>query len=124
MFIVRCSLAKPPKKPYLNGSRDVGSTGCFNPKCNLHSWKKILWISSNSLINDHLVLYRKVLPLDSEKQSGKSVSIDTEDYEGYRGLFISSHRRCSKNFANFTGKRLCWSLLFTKLQAFRAATLL
>ena len=33
------------------------------------------------------------------------------------GLFRSSHRRCSvkkgipKNFANFTGKHLCWSLL-------------
>ena len=33
------------------------------------------------------------------------------------GLFRSSHRRCSvkrgifKNFANFTGKQLCWSLL-------------
>ena len=27
-------------------------------------------------------------------------------------------------FANFTGKHLCWSLLFTKLLAFRAATLL
>ena len=29
-----------------------------------------------------------------------------------------------KNFANFTGKHLCWSLLFTKLQTFRIATLL
>ena len=29
-----------------------------------------------------------------------------------------------KNFANFTGKHLCWSLFFTKLQAFRPATLL
>ena len=28
------------------------------------------------------------------------------------------------SFANFTGKHLCWSLLFTKLQAFRIATLL
>ena len=28
------------------------------------------------------------------------------------------------SFANFTGKHLCWSLLFTKLLAFRAATLL
>ena len=33
------------------------------------------------------------------------------------GLFRSSHQRCSvkkgvlKNFANFTGKHLCWSLL-------------
>ena len=27
-------------------------------------------------------------------------------------------------FANFTGKHLCWSLFFTKLQAFRPATLL
>ena len=26
------------------------------------------------------------------------------------------------NFANFTGKHLCWSLFFTKLQAFRPAT--
>ena len=29
-----------------------------------------------------------------------------------------------KFFANFTGKHLCWSLFFTKLQAFRPATLL
>ena len=29
-----------------------------------------------------------------------------------------------KNFANFTGKHLCWSLFFTKLQVFRPATLL
>ena len=28
-----------------------------------------------------------------------------------------------KNFASFTGKYLCWSLFFTKLQAFRPATL-
>ena len=27
-----------------------------------------------------------------------------------------------KNFANFTGKHLCWSLFVTKLQAFRPAT--
>ena len=35
----------------------------------------------------------------------------------------SSHRRCSiksvlKNFANFTGKHLCWSLFLLKLQAY------
>ena len=29
-----------------------------------------------------------------------------------------------ENFANFTGKHLCWSLFFTKLQVFRPATLL
>ena len=29
-----------------------------------------------------------------------------------------------KNFANFTGKHLCWSLFFTRLQAFRPAALL
>ena len=29
-----------------------------------------------------------------------------------------------KNFANFTGKRLYWSLFFKKLRAFRPATLL
>ena len=29
-----------------------------------------------------------------------------------------------KFFANFTGKQLCWSLFFTKLQAFRSSTLL
>ena len=29
-----------------------------------------------------------------------------------------------KKIANFTGKHLCWSLFFTKLQAFRPATLL
>ena len=42
----------------------------------------------------------------------------------------SSHWRCSiekdvfKNFANFTGKHLCWSLFLIKLHAFRPATLL
>ena len=29
-----------------------------------------------------------------------------------------------KNFANFTGKHLCWSLFLIKLQVFRPATLL
>ena len=29
-----------------------------------------------------------------------------------------------KFFANFTGRHLCWSLFFTKLEAFRPATLL
>ena len=29
-----------------------------------------------------------------------------------------------KNFSNFTGKHLCWSLFLTKLQVFRSATLL
>ena len=42
----------------------------------------------------------------------------------------SSHWRCSvkkgvlKNFVNFTGKHLCWSLFLIKLQAFRPAILL
>ena len=46
------------------------------------------------------------------------------------GLFRSSHQRCSvkkgtvKNFANFTGNHLCWSLFLIMLQVFRAATLL
>ena len=44
--------------------------------------------------------------------------------------FRSSHQRGSvktsviKNFAIFTGKRLCWSLFLIKLQAFRSATLI
>ena len=33
-------------------------------------------------------------------------------------------RGALKTLANFTGKHLCWSLFFTKLQAFRPATLL
>ena len=43
--------------------------------------------------------------------------------------FWSRHRRCSvkksvlKNFGNFTGKHLCWSLFLIKLQAFRLVTL-
>ena len=42
----------------------------------------------------------------------------------------NSHQRCSikeaflKNFAIFTGKHLCWSLLLIKLQAFKLVTLL
>ena len=44
-------------------------------------------------------------------------------------LSESSHRRCSvkkgvlKNFANFTGKHLCWRLFFMKLQFWRPVTL-
>ena len=47
-----------------------------------------------------------------------------------RGKFRNSHRRCSvkkgvlKNFANFTGKHLCWSPFLILLQVFRPATLL
>ena len=39
----------------------------------------------------------------------------------------NSHRRCSgkksvlKNFSNFTGKRLCWSLLFNKVADLKSA---
>ena len=42
----------------------------------------------------------------------------------------SRHRRCSvkrgvlKNFANFTGKHLCWSLFLIMLQSFNPATFL
>ena len=45
-------------------------------------------------------------------------------------IFRSSYRMCFvkngvfKNFTNFTGKYLCWSLFLTKLQVFRPATLL
>ena len=45
-------------------------------------------------------------------------------------LFRSSHRKCSvkksvlKNFTNFTGKHLCWSLFLISLQVFGPATLL
>ena len=43
-------------------------------------------------------------------------------------LMLSSHRRCSvkkgvlKNFAIFTGKHMCWSLFFIKLEEWRAGT--
>ena len=37
--------------------------------------------------------------------------------------FIRSLRDVLKNFVNFTRKHLCCSLVFTKLQVFRAATL-
>ena len=43
--------------------------------------------------------------------------------------YRSCHHKCSfkksilKNFANFTGKRLCWSLFLIKLQVWRPATL-
>ena len=45
-------------------------------------------------------------------------------------IFRSSYRKCHvkkaalKDFAIFTGKRLCWSLFFKKLETFRVATLL
>ena len=38
--------------------------------------------------------------------------------------FISNRWSVIKNLANFTGKHLCWSLFFTKLQVFRPGTLL
>ena len=45
--------------------------------------------------------------------------------------YRSSHRRCSNikigvllNFAKFTGKHLCQSLFFNKVESFRRATLL
>ena len=47
-----------------------------------------------------------------------------------RRNYKSSHRRCYikkavlKNFAIFTGKRLCWGLFLIKLQAVRPAALL
>ena len=52
----------------------------------------------------------------------------TMNHRDLLSLFTSSHRRCSvkkgvlKGFANFTVKHLCWSLLLTTLQVFRAAT--
>ena len=54
----------------------------------------------------------------------------TMKHRGVLGLFRSSHRSCSvkkavlKNFANFTGKHLCWSLFLITLQVFRPAILL
>ena len=45
----------------------------------------------------------------------------------YISIYGSSHRRCSvekgvyKNFVNFTGKHLCWSLFLIKLQATTAS---
>ena len=59
--------------------------------------------------------------------------IEFREYEGCQQNFEnnrSSHWRCSvkkgvlKNFANFTGKYLCWSLFLINLQALRSATLL
>ena len=48
----------------------------------------------------------------------------------HRRIYRSSHRRCSlktgtlKNFADFSGKHMCWSLLLIKSQIWRPATLL
>ena len=39
-------------------------------------------------------------------------------------LLYDFHIYNFKNFANFTGKHLCWSLFLIKVQDFRAATLL
>ena len=47
-----------------------------------------------------------------------------------KGIYVISHWMCSvkvgvlKNFAIFTNKWRCWSLLFMTIQAFRPATLL
>ena len=54
------------------------------------------------------------------KTSGSDV------FKGYR----SNHWRCSvkkhvlQNFANYTGKHLCWSLILIELQALKSAVLL
>ena len=45
-------------------------------------------------------------------------------FSGVGGGFPRTAGGVLKNFANFTWKHLCWSLFFTKLQAFRPATLL
>ena len=37
---------------------------------------------------------------------------------------VSCKKGVLKNLANFTGKRLCWSLFLIKLQVFRSANLL
>ena len=37
---------------------------------------------------------------------------------------VFCRKGCSKNFPNFTGKHLCWSLFLMKLQAFKPAHLL
>ena len=56
--------------------------------------------------------------------------IDQKKLPGNWVKIRSSHQRCSvkrgvlKNFANFTGKRMCWSLCLIKLQTWRPATLL
>ena len=48
----------------------------------------------------------------------------------FSGTTISSHRRCSvskgvlRNFAKFTGKHLCQSLIFNKVAGLRPTTLL
>ena len=53
----------------------------------------------------------------------------TMKHSDFLDLFRSSHRRCSvkkavlKNFANFTGKHLCWSLFLITLLVFRPVTL-
>ena len=54
----------------------------------------------------------------------------TMNHRDLLDLFRSSHRRRSvkkgvlKNFANFTGRRLCWSLFLITLQVFKPAVLL
>ena len=58
------------------------------------------------LYNDYLLLTLTILTKPSEQNS-----------EAAAGGVL-------KIFSNFTGKHLCWSLFFTKFQAFRHATLL
>ena len=51
-----------------------------------------------------------------------------EFYEFFENIFFPPEVFCKKsvlkNFTNFTGKQLCWSLFFIKLQSSRPATLL
>ena len=62
-------------------------------------------------------------PSDQTVETGKNCNSSKRTLEG--SLSRSSHRRCSvkkgvlKNVASFTGKHLCWSLFFIKLQVFR-----
>ena len=59
----------------------------------------------------------------------QSITSPHNEPQRFPDFFRSSHWRCSmknivlKNFANFTGKHLCWSLFLIMLQVFRPVTI-
>ena len=68
--------------------------------------------------------------INSKDQIIKLLRRDMKTLQDQLIVHRSSHHRCFvkkgalKNFENFTGKYLCWSLFLIKLQAWRLATLL
>ena len=70
-----------------------------------------------------VLLFGKIYQLETTTKSSQITIQRTSDYGSSRSqMFFKAG--VLKNFANFTGNHLNWSLFLTKLQTFRPATLL